>query len=94
MIEKNYIHLMNKDHFKQACRLLNWIGGTDVEVKLRTRSVICYIFASIGQNVFAKIVLFYRHGVEKWGSGGLPPETFSEATPSRILEILFFQSKV
>ena len=42
---------------------------------------ICYISASIGKKVFAKIVLFDRYVVEKWGSG---------ATPSRMSENAFF----
>ena len=42
--------------------------------------------ASVGKKVFAKIFLFDRHAIDKWGTEGFPPEKNFEATPSRTLE--------
>ena len=44
----------------------------------------------MGKKACAKIVLFDRHAVEKWGSGGLPQEKFFEATPARPSENAIF----
>ena len=49
----------------------------------------CYISASLGETVVAKIVLFDWHAVEIWGSVGLPPEKPIQATSSTTSENAF-----
>ena len=54
----------------------------------------CYIFASISKNAFAKIVLWNRNAAENGGIWELAPKKFFVATPSRALENALLQNRI